>query len=372
MVNVLPVPAEYPVPPMKITFVLPFAGLTGGIRVVSVYAKALAERGHDVRVVSQPNAPASLRDRLRAVVYRRKLNVHVGTSLFAPLGDRHKILETCRPATADDLEDADVVVATWWETAEWVAKLPPSKGRKVYLLQDYEMFPHLPHDRIAATYHAGFKMIAVSSYIRKTISENHGATDIDLVLNGVDTQHFDAPPRDRNSSVKIGFLYQRGERKNMPLALEIVRKAKARIPGLEVVAFGSSPPPHDDPLPDHVKFESAPPQSRIPSIYASCDAWILPSRKEGFGLPLLEAMACRTPVLATRFGASEDIIVNGCNGWLLPSDAEAFVDKIALVRQMPHADWKRMSEQARATAITWQWKTRVDQFEQRLAGYTFA
>ncbi|HEY9598179.1 MAG TPA: glycosyltransferase family 1 protein, partial [Cyanophyceae cyanobacterium] len=39
---------------MKITFVLPFAGLSGGIRVVAIYAERLRKRGHDVLVVSLP------------------------------------------------------------------------------------------------------------------------------------------------------------------------------------------------------------------------------------------------------------------------------------------------------------------------------
>lgn len=355
-----------PVPKMKITFVLPFGSLTGGIRVASHYATQLAARGHDVRVVSQPAPRRSLKDRLRAFAAGRALPRSIPSPLLEPLGSRHSVLPSCRPVVAGDLQDADFVIATWWETAEWVANLPASKGRKLYLLQDYEMFPYLPQDRVAATYDAGLRMIAVSSYIRTTIEERHGITGIDLLLNGVDTRHFDPPPRDRNLSMTVGFLFQYDERKNTPLALAAIEKARARVPNLRVKAFGSAPPRPEDPLPPYIEFERAPPQDRIPQIYAACDAWIVPSRNEGFGLPLLEAMACRTPVLATRFGASEDIVEDGRNGFLLPSDPDAFADKIALLRQMPHWDWKQMSDEARKTALHWTWEGRVDQLEHRL------
>ena len=39
---------------MKITFVLAFAGLAGGVRVIATYAKMLADLGHEVTVVSCP------------------------------------------------------------------------------------------------------------------------------------------------------------------------------------------------------------------------------------------------------------------------------------------------------------------------------
>lgn len=351
---------------LKITFILPFAALTGGVRVVALYATELAARGHDVRVVSQPAATPRLKERVKALLQGSKPSAPVASTLFTPLGDRHKILPDCRPVTAADVEDADFIVATWWETAEWVAKLPASKGRKLYLLQGYEMFPNMPHERVAATYSAGLHMMAVSSFVRDTISRKHGVTGIDLQLNGVDTAHFDTSSRERGAPLTVGFMFQHTAIKNMPLALEAIRRARDIIPDLNVIAFGANPANEFHPLPDYVRLEVAPPQQRIPEIYASCDAWIVPSIEEGFGLPLLEAMACRTPVLATRFGASEDIVADGHNGWLLPHDPDAFVEKLLLLDRMPASEWKRMSDAARATALSWDWAGRVDAFEEKL------
>jgi glycosyltransferase involved in cell wall biosynthesis len=44
----------------------------------------------------------------------------------------------------------------------------------------------------------------------------------------------------------------------------------------------------------------------LASLYRGCDAFVLPYRGEGFGMPLLEAMACGKPVITTATGPSQD------------------------------------------------------------------
>ena len=120
---------------MKITFVIPYAGLSGGIRVVAIYAALLAERGHEVRVISRPARKAPIGRRIKDFLRGRKRAPLPSTPLLAGLGARHKVLDRRRPVTAQDVEDGDVVIATWWDTAEAVAALPASKGRKFYTLK---------------------------------------------------------------------------------------------------------------------------------------------------------------------------------------------------------------------------------------------
>ena len=56
-------------------------------------------------------------------------------SMVDGLGLDHRQIESHRPILATDLPDADVVVATWWETAEWIEKFPASKGRKFHFVR---------------------------------------------------------------------------------------------------------------------------------------------------------------------------------------------------------------------------------------------
>ena len=117
---------------MRITFVIEAADMAGGVRVVAIYAKALAEMGHTVSVVSTPGRPVRTRRKLRSWFKGKGWPAdplpqpsHLDNS-----GIDHHILNSWRPITDDDVSDADVVIATWWETAEWVNELDqPTKAR---------------------------------------------------------------------------------------------------------------------------------------------------------------------------------------------------------------------------------------------------
>jgi D-inositol-3-phosphate glycosyltransferase len=58
-------------------------------------------------------------------------------------------------------------------------------------------------------------------------------------------------------------------------------------------------------------------QLQLPVHYSAADLLVLPSHYESFGLVVLEALACGTPVAATRVGAVETIIRQGINGTIM-------------------------------------------------------
>jgi D-inositol-3-phosphate glycosyltransferase len=70
-------------------------------------------------------------------------------------------------------------------------------------------------------------------------------------------------------------------------------------------------------LRDRVWFPGRVEQDRLPVYYSAADLLVLPSHYESFGLVVLEALACGTPVAATRIGAVETLIRPGINGTLI-------------------------------------------------------
>lgn len=50
------------------------------------------------------------------------------------------------------------------------------------------------------------------------------------------------------------------------------------------------------------------PHARFPQLYASANAFVLPTRGEGWGRPFMEALACGRPVIATRWGGQMDFL----------------------------------------------------------------
>lgn len=76
----------------------------------------------------------------------------------------------------------------------------------------------------------------------------------------------------------------------------------------------------------------------VPSVLAGLDLFALPSRTEGFGIAIVEAMAMGLPVVASRVGGVLDIITNGLDGVLVPlEDIEALTTAILELLHNPEA-----------------------------------
>jgi glycosyltransferase involved in cell wall biosynthesis len=63
---------------------------------------------------------------------------------------------------------------------------------------------------------------------------------------------------------------------------------------------------------DRVLFTGYVPDEDLPSLYNLADVFVYPSFYEGFGMPVVEAMACGTPVIATNVASLPEIAGNAC------------------------------------------------------------
>jgi glycosyltransferase involved in cell wall biosynthesis/FMN phosphatase YigB (HAD superfamily) len=73
--------------------------------------------------------------------------------------------------------------------------------------------------------------------------------------------------------------------------------------------------------------EELPPDA-LPGLYTACDCLVLPYRGEGFGLPVLEAMACGLPVIITAGGATDDF-VRDAFAWRIPATRKVFGNEVS-------------------------------------------
>ncbi|MDQ1902465.1 glycosyltransferase family 4 protein [Paracoccus sp. WLY502] len=335
---------------MRITFALPeLSNLAGGLRVVAQYTRHLLDQGHSVSfAVRRPRyTPSRKRQILNIMGLGRPTPpLEAERGHFAGIDVPVIHLDESRWVRSQDIPDADAIISTWWTTAEWANRLPPSKGRHIHFIQDYEDFYPEFSKRVRAVYRQRNHKIVVAPWLHKKILSEFGH-DSRVVMNGVDMGHFGAPKRDRRELPTVGFMYARHPRKNCGMALQIIRLLRNARPDLHFRAFGVDELPAHSP--DCISFERNPTQDRIAQIYRSCDLWLFVSRSEGFGLPLLEAMASRTPVVATPAGAAPDLI-DGGNGVIASFDAEAFAQSaLDFLSRTPEA-WKAASEAAFQTA----------------------
>jgi glycosyltransferase involved in cell wall biosynthesis len=353
---------------MRITFVCPPVNLSGGIRVIATYAHRLHLRGHQVVVVAPPPRQPSLRDKVRSLVKHGTFPAAevADASHFDGLGLDLRVLDRHRPVSAGDVPDADVVIATWWETAEWVWALPPSKGVKVHFMQDYEVFPGMDVARVDATCALPIPKIVIAEWVREVLETKFGQSPLRVVRNSVDTELFHAPPRKKNATPTVGVNYQTMFSKGCDICLRAVELAREQIPELKLIAFASVPETEQLPLPAGTEFHLKVPNEKLREIYAACDGWLFGTRREGFGLPLLEAMACRTPVIAAPGGAAPELLAMGGGILVPPEDPAAMAQAIVDLAGWSDEKWTAVSDAAYTTATRYTWEDATDLFEQSL------
>ena len=146
--------------------------------------------------------------------------------------------------------------------------------------------------------------------------------------------------------------------KNLPLLIEAWAQAR---PLSSLVIAG-----HEDPrypqarqrvqtlgLEGSVSFLGDVPEEDLPALYSGAALFVFPSLYEGFGLPVLEAMACGVPVLSSDAASLPEVV--GDAGVLLPpTDAAAWADALADLFANP-ARLREMGERSRARATEFSW-----------------
>jgi glycosyltransferase involved in cell wall biosynthesis len=353
---------------MKITFVTSGWGLSGGDRVIAIYAERLLRRGHDVLLVAPPKPAPSPMEQVKSLVKGKGWIKQESEPTHLSEDVPRLRLDRWRPVTDQDVPDADVVVATWWETGEWVGKLSRRKGAKAFFIQHYEAFEYLPKDRVDAVWRLPMHKITISKWLVDLAREKFGDDRVSLVFNSVETSQFHAPPRGKAPVPSIGMLYSDTYWKGVDVSLAALKKLKVAPTQLVVFSANVSPPGAANlPLPAGVRYYFRPEQDKIRDIYAECDVWLCGSRAEGFHLPPLEAMACRCPVVSTAVGGPLDIIEDGVNGYLVPlEDAAGLADRLDRVLSLSDPEWRKLSDGALATATRYTWDDATDLFEQGL------
>jgi glycosyltransferase involved in cell wall biosynthesis len=165
-------------------------------------------------------------------------------------------------------------------------------------------------------------------------------------------QHYGLPEK------YLLFLGTLEPRKNLVRLYEVWKLAQPEQRGVELVIAGSPAPQfapvHSQPSPHGMRYLGYIPESDLAALYSGASAYLLPSMSEGFGLTVLEAMACGTPVIAACAGALPETI--GPAGLLLdPLDIAGWARAISnLLRDEDCWQDYRQRGLERARQFTWE------------------
>ena len=151
-------------------------------------------------------------------------------------------------------------------------------------------------------------------------------------------------------------------RKNLPRLLEAYALLRAGSPQWRLVIVGARKwkfsPIFDAVqrlgLEAHVDFTGYVADEHLPALYSGADLFVFPSLYEGFGLPVLEAMACGAPVVTSNTSSLPEVA--GDAALLVdPSDVDQIADAMRLVLTQPAlAAALRVRGLARAARFTWE------------------
>ena len=113
-------------------------------------------------------------------------------------------------------------------------------------------------------------------------------------------------------------------------------------------------------LSDRVTFTGSVDQKKLPLYYNAADVFALPSYYESFGLVALEAMACATPVVASRVGGLGAFVKDGLSGYLIPRRCpDPFAHRLDMLLANP-ALRENMGMAGRAAALEMNWSRTAD------------
>jgi len=306
---------------MRITIVLPFVNLTGGVRLLLDYANCLHDEGHLV-TVAYPLWPYRyhFRRRDQLAEFRRQLRTRARVEWFDL---RRRLLRVPFIGNAF-LPRADLVLATSWPVVHDVARLDRSRGKKVHILFHHESGTG-PEERMCAGYALPFHRISFSTSVRRLLDERFACAIHDVVPGGVDTTLF-FPDGERTGKTVL-MLYYNDPRKGAAEGIEALTRVRSRLPDLRVRLCGTVGPCH---VPPWMPFTFHPMDVDLRRLYSTAAVFLYPSRCEGFGLPPLEAMACGCPVVTTDVGAVGEFAVNRGNALIVPpSDVDGMANAIA-------------------------------------------
>jgi glycosyltransferase involved in cell wall biosynthesis len=113
-----------------------------------------------------------------------------------------------------------------------------------------------------------------------------------------------------------------------------------------------------------------PPSPNVMQFYAAADAYVGPSLEDAYGLPIIEAMACGLPVIASSRAGAHEIITDGADGIILrdPQNAEELAAALRSLITNPSL-CAQLGEHATRTAqnhtwdrnaqATWEWLNEV-------------
>ena len=190
---------------------------------------------------------------------------------------------------------------------------------------------------------AARRVIAISAFTKSELVDVLGVDPARVTVIGVPPRDAFSPEGDQASGDYVLAVGTLEPRKNLSRAVEAAKRAGVELRVAGARGWGSVEL-------DGTRWLGTPDDAELARLYRGARALVYPSLYEGFGIPILEAMRCGTPVVTSRGGSTEEV-AGGAAVLVDPYDVASIADGIV------EADRRRGELReagfARAAAFTW-------------------
>ncbi|HAV43262.1 TPA: hypothetical protein DCX15_04530 [bacterium] len=275
---------------MKITYLVTWGTLNGGLRVICEQTNRLIERGHEVKIFTLKETIPDW--------YPFKAKI-----ITVPQFERGTLT-------------SDITVACFAGAALAASRVP--KGIPFYSIQAYEprLYEDTEYRKVCnASYQLPLNLLCISNWLQELLRDKYLRRAYKISI-GVDSKQFKpVSPLLKSPHKKILMVFSSVQIKGCLDGIMAFRLLKERFPELELVMFGNEPPPK---VGFSITFFYQPSEEELAGIYSSSDIFISTSLEEGFGLPQLEAMACGVPVITTDSKGVREYAIDGKTALIVP------------------------------------------------------
>ncbi len=212
-------------------------------------------------------------------------------------------------------------------------------------------------------------VISASAGLKRLAEQTNPKQRMDIIPNGIDIAEFTPSTGSTDGIFRVISTSRLTPRKGLRYliaALATLKKEK-NISNVEALLIGDGHEREslealakEHGISNQVKFIGRVPHEELSKWYAKADAFILPSMNEGMSNAMLEAAAAGLPLLVTRTGGSDEVLLEGKNGFEIQMKStvdiaeklERLVNDSALCRSLAEASrikaesmsWRNVAE----------------------------
>lgn len=197
--------------------------------------------------------------------------------------------------------------------------------------------------------------VASSVTRRSLVDFGIDSSKISVIPYGAPLEYFYPQPK-THSGFRALYVGRLEPRKGIHYLLQAWKYLKLSSAELWLVGINEFPEGWLDQYSSLFRYIPSVPHTQLQEYYNSADVFVFPSLVDGFGLVLLEAMACGIPVITTPNTAGPDIITDGVEGFIVPiRDVDALAEKIQWCSEHM-VELREMGQAARQKAEQLNWK----------------